>query len=98
MLKHGIMQAVPELLDEAERRAGRECDNLSVIALTWEGHSAAARPEQLPTGGTTHDPVASRPPETGAAEMQNDYLSDDEIERAIARIRSAIRGQTDGQT
>jgi serine/threonine protein phosphatase PrpC len=31
-----IMQAVPELLDEAERRAGRECDNLSVIAVTWE--------------------------------------------------------------
>ena len=36
VLKNGIMQAVPELLDEAERRAGRECDNLSVIALTWE--------------------------------------------------------------
>jgi len=34
--KNGIMQAIPELLDEAERRAGRECDNLSVIALTWE--------------------------------------------------------------
>ena len=98
MLKHGILQAVPDLLDEAERRAGRECDNLSVIALTWEGHSTAARPEQLPTRGTALDPVASRPPETGAAEMQNDYLSDDEIERAIARIRSAIRGQTDGQT
>lgn len=32
----GIMQAVPKLLDEAERRAGRECDNLSVIAVTWE--------------------------------------------------------------
>ncbi len=31
-----IMQAVPKLLDEAERRAGRECDNLSVIAVTWE--------------------------------------------------------------
>jgi len=31
-----IMQAVPELLDEAERRAGRACDNLSVIALRWE--------------------------------------------------------------
>jgi len=31
-----IMRAVPELLDEAERRAGRECDNLSVIAVTWE--------------------------------------------------------------
>jgi serine/threonine protein phosphatase PrpC len=34
--KSGIMQAVPELLDEAERRAGRECDNLSVIGVTWE--------------------------------------------------------------
>ena len=31
-----IMNAVPKLLDESERRAGRECDNLSVIALTWE--------------------------------------------------------------
>jgi serine/threonine protein phosphatase PrpC len=31
-----IMRTVPELLDEAERRAGRECDNLSVIAVTWE--------------------------------------------------------------
>ena len=36
VLKMGIMQGVPELLDEAERRAGRECDNLSVVALTWE--------------------------------------------------------------
>jgi PPM family protein phosphatase len=34
--KSGIMQAVPELLDEAERRAGRACDNLSVIGITWE--------------------------------------------------------------
>lgn len=34
--KSGIMQAVPELLDEAERRAGRQCDNLSVIGFTWE--------------------------------------------------------------
>lgn len=36
VLKGGIMQAVPQLLDEAERRAGRECDNLSVVALGWE--------------------------------------------------------------
>jgi serine/threonine protein phosphatase PrpC len=31
-----IMRAVPELLDEAERRSGRECDNLSAIAVSWE--------------------------------------------------------------
>lgn len=34
--KSGIMRAVPELLDEAERRAGHQCDNLSVIGVTWE--------------------------------------------------------------
>ncbi len=39
VMKNCILQAVPELLDEAERRAGRECDNLSAIAVTWERHS-----------------------------------------------------------
>lgn len=34
--KQNILQAIPELLDEAERRAGHSCDNLSVIALSWE--------------------------------------------------------------
>ena len=34
--KNGIMEAAPELMDEAERRAGRACDNLSVVAVTWE--------------------------------------------------------------
>ena len=37
------MQAVPELLDTAELRAGRECDNLSVIAMNWaDSYSGAA--------------------------------------------------------
>jgi hypothetical protein len=92
------MQAVPELLDEAERRAGRECDNLSVVALTWDQQSAAALPEPPPARAAAPERAASRPPETGAAEMHDEYLSDDEIERAIARIRSAIKGQTDDQT
>ncbi len=39
--KMGIMQAAPALLDEAERRAGLECDNLSAVAMTWEGPSRA---------------------------------------------------------
>lgn len=32
----GVMLGVPKLLDEAERRAGHGCDNLSVVAATWE--------------------------------------------------------------
>jgi serine/threonine protein phosphatase PrpC len=34
--KRGIMEAIPELADEAERRAGPDCDNLSVVAMTLE--------------------------------------------------------------
>ena len=75
----GIMQAVPDLLDQAEQRAGRECDNLSVIAVTLEEH-----PPATPPG-----------PKPGAAETQDDYLSDDEIECAIARINSTIRQKDD---
>ena len=39
--KMGILRAAPALLDEAERRAGRECDNLSLVAVTWEGPARA---------------------------------------------------------
>lgn len=49
--KSGIMQAVPGLLDEAERRAGRECDNLSVVALGWEDDPRAAPPGYLSDDG-----------------------------------------------
>ena len=98
VLKNGIMQAVPELLDEAERRAGRECDNLSAIAVTWEEQSPVARPDQVPVQGTPPASVAKPPQEPGAAETLNGYLSDEEIERAIARIRSAINRQTNDKT
>ena len=98
VLKMGIMQAVPDLLDEAERRAGRECDNLSAVAMTWEEHYPGARPEEVLARGRPLDPVAVLPRQPDASETQNDYLSDDEIERAIARIRSAIKRQTDDKT
>jgi serine/threonine protein phosphatase PrpC len=94
ILKDGIMQAVPGLLDEAERRAGRECDNLSAIAMGWEEQPGGMPSDQFP---------AERKPAlaantTGAGAAQNDYLSDDEIERAIAQIRNAIKRQTDDKT
>jgi len=87
MLAMDIMQAVPELLDEAERRAGRECDNLSAIAMTWE--EQAASPDQA--AGMPPAAVTTQPPQSEAVDTQNAYLSDDEIERAIAHIRNATK-------
>ena len=96
ILKSGIMQAVPELLDEAERRAGHECDNLSAIAMRWEEQPAVAQSGQVPAAGEPPQVLAPKAADAGAA--QNDYLSDDEIERAIAHIRNAINRQTDDKT
>jgi PPM family protein phosphatase len=98
VLKLGIMQAVPELLDKAEQRAGRECDNLSAIAVTWEEPAPAARADRAPAEDEPPASAAALPQEPGAAERQDAYLSDDEIERAIAQIRSAIKRQTNDKT
>lgn len=84
VLKMGIMQGVPELLDEAELRAGRECDNLSVVALTWEEQVRPAPTE--PAAGAATTPAAEP--------AQEVYLSDAEIERAIAQIRDSMKRQT----
>ncbi|MEK7437087.1 MAG: protein phosphatase 2C domain-containing protein [Pseudomonadota bacterium] len=98
VLNMGIMRGIPELLDDAQRRAGRECDNISVVALTWEG--PAARAFRAGTPATTLAGVVAPPPagKTSAAEAQNDCLSDEEIERAIARIRNTIRRQNHDKT
>jgi PPM family protein phosphatase len=98
VLNKGIMEAVPDLLDEAERRTGRECDNLSAVALTWEEHPAAARAEQVPAREMRIEPVTMPPRQPDTAGIHDDYLSDDDIESAIARIQSAIKGQTHDKT
>jgi serine/threonine protein phosphatase PrpC len=92
--KTGIMQAVPELLDQAERRAGRECDNLTAIAMNWEEPAAAAQAASAESARALADTV----PKPVVAASESEYLSDEEIERAIARIRNAIKGQSNDTT
>ena len=96
ILKDGIMQAVPGLLDEAERRAGRECDNLSAIAMRWEEQPGGMQSDQIPAEYKPPQALAAKA--AGAGTAQNDYLSDDEIEQAIDQIRNAIKRQTDDKT
>lgn len=87
-----IMAAVPPLLDEAERRNGQSCDNLSLIALQWLDDPATLLPSAVSTqtmaldGFTTQLDAfgETRPPRSGTD------LTDDEIERAIAEINAAI--------
>ncbi len=86
-----ILKLMPELLQEAESRAGSEADNLSVVAVTWERQDEDEITTQTGTstvpmeGFRTHTNMGqgdSTPPEV---------VSDEEIERAIAEIQDAIK-------
>jgi PPM family protein phosphatase len=85
-----VMAVTPRLLDEAEELAGETADNLSVIAVNWEDDydaeptSAAIETHtmQIDSHTTLMEGFdkAARAPE----------LTDEDIERAIAEIKSAI--------
>jgi serine/threonine protein phosphatase PrpC len=91
LLARELKEAVPELVELAEARAGHECDNVSVLAVSWgeELKPAAAAAEgpstlpyyELPTD--VQDLTATDP----------DFLrvSDDDIDKAIAEIKAALR-------
>lgn len=85
-----IVRVLPGLLVEAARRAKGESDNLSVVAMTWEAQDDPRRAdtvpplESLPFAGASNTLDLGRPAATADT-------SDEEIERAIAEIRDAIR-------
>jgi serine/threonine protein phosphatase PrpC len=87
-LLHALMSrelnaAIPELVELAEQRAGRECDNVTVLAMTWDEEQVAA-------------PAAPEPEHTQVQDFTAtdlDYMrvSDEDIEKAIADLRAALR-------
>jgi serine/threonine protein phosphatase PrpC len=96
LLARELKDAVPELAALAEARAGDECDNLSVLAISWgeEVRAAAAGPDsrtlpyyELPTD--VQDLTATDP----------DFLrvSDEDIDQAIAEIKAALRKNVPGR-
>jgi serine/threonine protein phosphatase PrpC len=89
-----IMNEIPRLLDLAEERAGRDGDNLSVIAMTWAEESDSSA-EWISTLEMRVDEHTTQLSQWGSAEAQpQNYLSDEEIEQAIEEIRKAIRTKT----
>lgn len=84
---------VPALMTQAEQAAGATCDNLSLIAMCWHDDIGAAVPDSISTQTMALNDFTtqmdtfqrSRTPSTPID------LTDDEIERAIAEINSAIK-------
>jgi serine/threonine protein phosphatase PrpC len=86
-----ILTAMPALLDQAERRAGNQCDNLSAVAMTWAGRDALDK--TITTQTLELNDFSTQADDFGKTLSGggHDDLSDAEIESAIAEIRTAIR-------
>jgi protein phosphatase len=87
-----IVRAIPELISTATGIAGKSSDNVTALAMMWEGGDDA-----LTSGGTitTHTlPIGSVTTTIQAprhADLENvDTFNENEIERAIDEIRGAI--------
>ena len=85
--------ALPELMSLAEARAGKQCDNLSVVAMAW------GEDEIADAGAVSPDtvPFLDLPTEVqdfSATDVDFARLSDDDIERRIAEIKLALKRPT----
>jgi serine/threonine protein phosphatase PrpC len=87
--KQDVVGLLPGLLTEAHKRARGESDNLSVVAMTWEAQDDPrhADTEQMSTElFTTSSNTMELDRPVGVEDV-----TDEEIEKAIAEIQSAIK-------
>ncbi|MER2551725.1 MAG: PP2C family serine/threonine-protein phosphatase [Thauera sp.] len=92
-LSAGVLsQAVPRVMDLAERNAGQSADNLSMVAMCWHDENAvgAASAESISTRTMDLDGFESRLDLSGTGSGAGGDLDEDDIERAIREINAAI--------
>ncbi|MCL2344797.1 MAG: protein phosphatase 2C domain-containing protein [Desulfobulbus sp.] len=85
-----LIQAVPALLTQAEMLGGLHGDNLSVVAVRWEQSYVDDSSSSISTQAMAPDEITTRLDEFGRNPAYKTDLSEDEIEKAIEEIRTAI--------
>ncbi len=87
-----VVRAVPELLTTATGIAGKSSDNVTALAMMWEGTSVLQdSPSTIVTHTLPIDSVTTTIQAPRHADLeQADAFNEDEIEKAIAEIRGAI--------
>jgi hypothetical protein len=92
-----IGEAVPELVEQALRNGGPTCDNVSVMALEWEGAEERAGATGVSTLALGEEVYASTIQAGVLGHDASDDLDDAEIERSIKEINDAIRRSSQKQ-
>ena len=85
-----ISDAVPELVEQALRKGGAKCDNVSVLAVEWEGAEEADSGGNISTLSLGEEVFASTI-QAGVPGQDADELDEAEIDRSIREINEAIR-------
>ncbi|MDA8444622.1 PP2C family protein-serine/threonine phosphatase [Paracidovorax valerianellae] len=85
-----VSQSVPDLVEDALRKAGDTSDNVTVVALEWETPDAFESTQGISTDSISDDGFSSTI-QAGPLDMVDDDLDDEAIERSIAEINEAIR-------
>lgn len=78
-----VARAAPQILDLAEQNAGDNGDNLTLIAMHWEGNDSGPV-----TVANFPDTAFNASPDQGTAP---ELLSNEDIERAVATIQARIK-------
>jgi serine/threonine protein phosphatase PrpC len=83
-----LNQAVPQLMEQAERRAGSDADNLTAIGMIWNELGSSL----VDAISTINMPAGEFSSQIEGFEKaaQEDTLTEDEIEKAIAEIKNAL--------
>lgn len=91
VMMSNLLTTVPELMQEAQSKAGAESDNLSVIGLTWEKQEDDEPPSTVtitePIQGFTTSSMNS----TQQFALGKEEISDADIQKAIDEIQNAIK-------
>ncbi len=89
--KQSVVDVMPPLLTEAQRRAQGESDNLSVVAMTWENQEDASVPDTQSMDDQEFATLTNTTEQLPTANAPVDDVTDEDIERAIAEIQNAIK-------
>ena len=86
-----LSDSVPELVEQALRNGGVKCDNVSVLAMEWEGVENADSTQGIQTTALGEAVFASTIQAGVLGTDAPDELDEAEIERSIREINEAIK-------
>lgn len=89
LLARPVDQAVAELVALAESRAGAKCDNTSVVAISWGEEQV--RPADDGPRTVPYNELPTEVYDFTATDMDFLRMSDEDVEKAIAEIKAALR-------